>query len=122
MAEDRSGRVDVGAVVGRLGAGPAGTRASAVLSHPAAMLGAMAAWTAGEVLGFDFETTGIDRFNDVPVSYALVHVVDGVVVTELVRSHRPGPRDPGGGDRGARHHDGAGARRGHAAASRRSGW
>ena len=30
------------------------------------------AWAAGEVLGLDFETTGVDRFNDVPVSYALV--------------------------------------------------
>ncbi len=37
-------------------------------------------WPTGEVLGLDFETTGIDRFNDVPVSYALVSVVDGVVV------------------------------------------
>ena len=34
----------------------------------------------GEVLGLDFETTGIDRFNDVPVSYALVSVLGGVVV------------------------------------------
>jgi DNA polymerase III subunit epsilon len=40
----------------------------------------MGAWAAGEVLGLDFETTGIDRFNDVPVSYALVLVVEGVVV------------------------------------------
>ncbi len=44
------------------------------------MLGRMGAWTSGEVLGLDFETTGIDRFNDVPVSYALVSVVDGVAV------------------------------------------
>ena len=35
---------------------------------------------AGELLGFDLETTGVDRFGDVPVSYALVSVVDGVVV------------------------------------------
>lgn len=35
-------------------------------------------WTEGEVLGLDFETTGVDRFTDVPVSYALVHVVDGI--------------------------------------------
>ena len=40
----------------------------------------MGAWTSGEVLGFDFETTGIDRFTDVPVSYALVYVLGGVVV------------------------------------------
>ena len=40
----------------------------------------MARWTSGEVLAFDFETTGIDRFNDVPVSYALVLVEAGIVV------------------------------------------
>lgn len=40
----------------------------------------MDGWPTGEVLGLDFETTGIDRFNDVPVSYALVSVVEGVVV------------------------------------------
>ncbi len=40
----------------------------------------MGDWTEGEVLGLDFETTGVDRFNDVPVSYALVSVVDGVAV------------------------------------------
>ncbi len=40
----------------------------------------MGAWATGEVLGLDFETTGVDRFNDVPVSYALVSVVEGVVV------------------------------------------
>jgi DNA polymerase-3 subunit epsilon len=37
-------------------------------------------WTEGEMLGLDFETTGVDRFTDVPVSYALVSVVDGVAV------------------------------------------
>ena len=37
----------------------------------------MADWFTGEVLGFDFETTGIDRFDDVPVSYALVTVQGG---------------------------------------------
>jgi DNA polymerase-3 subunit epsilon len=40
----------------------------------------MGDWTEGEVLGLDFETTGVDRFTDVPVSYALVSVVDGVAV------------------------------------------
>jgi len=44
------------------------------------MLSGVGAWPAGEVLGLDFETTGIDRFNDVPVSYALVSVKEGVVV------------------------------------------
>jgi DNA polymerase-3 subunit epsilon len=41
----------------------------------------MASWAMGEVLGFDFETTGVDRFNDVPVSYALVTVVAGDLVS-----------------------------------------
>ena len=40
----------------------------------------MGHWTEGEVLGLDFETTGIDRFTDVPVSYALVSVVNGAAV------------------------------------------
>jgi DNA polymerase III subunit epsilon len=44
------------------------------------MLSGVRAWPTGELLGLDFETTGIDRFNDVPVSYALVSVVEGVVV------------------------------------------
>ena len=65
-------------------------RASAVVSHPAAMLGVVASWATGEVLGLDFETTGIDRFNDVPVSYALVSVDRGI----LVRSWS-GVIDPG---------------------------
>jgi hypothetical protein len=37
----------------------------------------MGNWAMGEVLGFDFETTGVDRFNDVPVSYALVTLIAG---------------------------------------------
>jgi DNA polymerase-3 subunit epsilon len=48
------------------------------------------AWTAGEMLGFDFETTGIDRFNDVPVSYALVYALEG-----LIRVSWSGLIDPG---------------------------
>lgn len=44
------------------------------------MLVGVGDWTEGEVLGLDLETTGVDRFNDVPVSYALVSVVDGVAV------------------------------------------
>jgi DNA polymerase-3 subunit epsilon len=35
---------------------------------------------AGELLGFDLETTGTDRFDDVPVSYALVSVIEGIVM------------------------------------------
>ena len=73
---DGSGPVGGGGVAGpgRFGAG------SAVLSHRAGKLGVMATWATGEVLGLDFETTGVDRFNDVPVSYTLVSVVDGVLV------------------------------------------
>jgi DNA polymerase III subunit epsilon len=41
------------------------------------MLNCMAMWTCREMLGFDFETTGVDRFNDVPVSYSLVTFVGG---------------------------------------------
>ena len=60
------------------------------------MLDTMATWTAGEVLGFDFETTGIDRFNDVPVSYALVHVVGGVVRRSWSGLIDPGREIPAG--------------------------
>ena len=42
------------------------------------------------MLGFDFETTGIDRFNDVPVSYALVYVAEG-----RIRVSWSGLIDPG---------------------------
>jgi DNA polymerase-3 subunit epsilon len=60
------------------------------------MLGVVGAWPAGEVLGLDFETTGIDRFNDVPVSYALVSVTEGVVTRSwsgLIDPGRPIPAD-----------------------------
>ncbi len=56
----------------------------------------MGAWTTGEVLGFDLETTGIDRFNDVPVSYALVQVVDGIVVRTWSGLIDPGREIPAG--------------------------
>jgi DNA polymerase III subunit epsilon len=58
------------------------------------MLGVVDAWPTGELMGLDFETTGIDRFNDVPVSYALVSVVGGVVVRSwsgLIDPGRPIP-------------------------------
>jgi DNA polymerase III subunit epsilon len=58
------------------------------------MLDVVGAWPAGEVLGLDFETTGVDRFNDVPVSYALVSVVEGVVLRSwsgLIDPGRPVP-------------------------------
>lgn len=53
-----------------------------------------AEWTSGELLGLDFETTGIDRFNDVPVSYTLVQVVNGVVVTSWSGLIDPGREIP----------------------------
>ncbi len=56
----------------------------------------MGAWTTGEVLGFDLETTGIDRFNDVPVSYALVQVIDGIVVRTWSGLIDPGREIPAG--------------------------
>ena len=58
------------------------------------MLDAVTGWTSGEVLGFDFETTGIDRFADVPVSYALVHVVGGVVLESWSGLIDPGREIP----------------------------
>jgi DNA polymerase III subunit epsilon len=54
----------------------------------------MGAWTYGEVLGFDFETTGVDRFTDVPVSYALVYVVGGFVVRSWSGLIDPGREIP----------------------------
>jgi DNA polymerase-3 subunit epsilon len=56
----------------------------------------MSNWTTGEVLGFDFETTGIDRFNDVPVSYALVTLVAGEVVATSAGLINPGRDIPDG--------------------------
>ena len=50
----------------------------------------------GEVLGFDFETTGVDRFEDVPVSFALVTLVGGVVVSTAAGLVDPGREIPVG--------------------------
>jgi DNA polymerase-3 subunit epsilon len=58
------------------------------------MLAGMADWTEGEVLGLDFETTGVDRFSDVPVSYALVSVIDGVAVRSWSGLIDPGREIP----------------------------
>jgi DNA polymerase-3 subunit epsilon len=58
------------------------------------MLSVVGAWPTGELLGLDFETTGIDRFNDVPVSYALVSVVEGVVVRSWSGLIDPGREIP----------------------------
>jgi DNA polymerase-3 subunit epsilon len=54
----------------------------------------MGDWTEGEVLGLDFETTGVDRFTDVPVSYALVSVVDGLAVCSWSGLIDPGREIP----------------------------
>ena len=56
----------------------------------------MGDWASGEVLGFDFETTGIDRFNDVPVSFALVTVRAGQVVSTSSGLVDPGREIPAG--------------------------
>jgi DNA polymerase III subunit epsilon len=39
----------------------------------------MGSWATGRLLALDLETTGVDRFTDVPVSYALVSVERGIV-------------------------------------------
>lgn len=52
-------------------------------------------WSTGRLLGFDLETTGIDRFDDVPVSFAFVPYdhggPDGPAVTSFVNPGRPIP-------------------------------
>ncbi len=56
----------------------------------------MGRWAAGELLGFDLETTGVDRFEDVPVSFSLVSVVGGVVERSwsgLIDPGRPVPEE-----------------------------
>lgn len=64
------------------------------MSQLAGMLEVVGGWPTGEILGLDFETTGIDRFNDVPVSYALVSVVGGVVVRSWSGLVDPGREIP----------------------------
>ena len=51
-------------------------------------------WSDGELLAFDLETTGVDQFNDVPVSFALVTMAGGRVTgrhTSLVDPGRDIP-------------------------------
>lgn len=51
-------------------------------------------WLFGELLAFDLETTGVDRFDDVPVSFALVRFNGGEVIElmhHLVDPGRPIP-------------------------------
>lgn len=47
-------------------------------------------WVDGELLCFDLETTGTDRFSDVPVSLALLRFAGGVVVERTVGLIDPG--------------------------------
>lgn len=56
----------------------------------------MSDWYIGEVLGFDFETTGVDRFDDVPVSYALVTVQGGEMTSNSAGLVDPGREIPTG--------------------------
>jgi DNA polymerase III subunit epsilon len=56
----------------------------------------MGNWAKSEVLGFDFETTGVDRFNDVPVSFALVTLVGGELVATSSSLVNPGCDIPAG--------------------------
>jgi DNA polymerase III subunit epsilon len=60
----------------RIGSGPL-LQGIPLSDTPSCHARGMGNWAMGEVLAFDFETTGVDRFNDVPVSYALVTVVGG---------------------------------------------
>jgi len=49
-----------------------------------------ARWVDGELLSFDLETTGTDRFSDVPVSLALLRLSRGVVLERTVGLVDPG--------------------------------
>jgi len=60
------------------------------------MLAAMAWWHEHTLLAFDLETTGVDPFTDVPVSYALVALQDGVVVGSDAWLIDPGREIPAG--------------------------
>jgi DNA polymerase-3 subunit epsilon len=51
-------------------------------------------WYEQDLLAFDLETTGVDRFADVPVSYALVTVRGGAVVTNDSSLVDPGREIP----------------------------
>jgi DNA polymerase-3 subunit epsilon len=47
-------------------------------------------WVGGELLCFDLETTGLDRFSDVPVSFALLRLRAGAMVERTVALVDPG--------------------------------
>lgn len=51
-------------------------------------------WSAAELIAFDLETTGTDRFNDVPVSYALVAMEMGTVASVSAGIIDPGREIP----------------------------
>jgi DNA polymerase-3 subunit epsilon len=53
-------------------------------------------WPDADMLAFDLETTGVDRFSDVPVSFALLLVRDGRVVDGRCRLVDPGRDIPAG--------------------------
>ncbi len=55
-----------------------------------------APWLDGEVLAFDLETTGVDKFTDVPVSFALVTMKGGDVVEQRYSLVDPGRAIPEG--------------------------
>jgi len=65
-------------------------------SGPWWSVGRPVGWHDGELLGFDLETTGVDRFSDVPVSFALVTVVRGRVVDRRTSLVDPGRDIPEG--------------------------
>ncbi|HVX21582.1 MAG TPA: exonuclease domain-containing protein [Acidimicrobiales bacterium] len=65
-------------------------------SGPWCSVGQPVGWHDGELLGFDLETTGVDRFSDVPVSFALVTVVGGQVVDRRTSLVDPGRAIPEG--------------------------
>jgi DNA polymerase-3 subunit epsilon len=53
-------------------------------------------WPDADMLAVDLETTGIDRFGDVPVSFALLFVREGRVVDRRCRLVDPGREIPAG--------------------------
>lgn len=53
-------------------------------------------WTDGELVAFDLETTGVDRFADVPVSFALVTMTGGRVTRRQASLVDPGRAIPPG--------------------------
>jgi DNA polymerase-3 subunit epsilon len=68
-----------------------------VVLHPTCEDGRVTTpWQFGPLLGFDLETTGIDRYHDVPVSYALIEFNEGKKVggaTRIVNPGRPIPAE-----------------------------